>query len=38
MPGAKLRLVYVRAQLGGVGGPTQAHMVLAYYRGRRPSR
>jgi predicted transglutaminase-like cysteine proteinase len=31
VPTAKLRLVYVRAQLGGVGGPTQAHMVLAYY-------
>lgn len=27
----KLRLVYVRAQLGGREGPTQAHMVLAYY-------
>lgn len=27
----KLRLVYVRAQLGGPGGPVQAHMVLAYY-------
>lgn len=31
MPMAKLRLVYVRAELGGVGGPVQAHMVLAYY-------
>jgi predicted transglutaminase-like cysteine proteinase len=31
MPAPKLRLVYVRAQLGGAGGPTQAHMVLAYY-------
>lgn len=31
VPGAKLRLVYVRAQLGGPGGPVQAHMVLAYY-------
>ena len=31
MPTARLRLVYVRAQLGGPGGPTQAHMVLAYY-------
>ena len=31
VPVAKLRLVYVRAQLGGVGGPSQAHMVLAYY-------
>ncbi len=26
-----LRLVYVRAQMGGPGGPVQAHMVLAYY-------
>jgi predicted transglutaminase-like cysteine proteinase len=31
MPTHKLRMVYVRAQLGGAGGPTQAHMVLAYY-------
>lgn len=31
MPVAKLRLVYVRAQLGGPGGVVQAHMVLAYY-------
>ena len=31
MPVQKLRLVYVRAQLGGPGGPLQAHMVLAYY-------
>jgi predicted transglutaminase-like cysteine proteinase len=31
MPTAKLRLVYVRAQLGGEGGAVQAHMVLAYY-------
>ena len=31
MPVAKLRLVYVRAQLGGAGGVVQAHMVLAYY-------
>lgn len=31
MPVEKLRLVYVRAQLGGAGGPVQAHMVLAYY-------
>jgi len=23
-------MVYVRAQIGGPGGPTQAHMVLAY--------
>lgn len=28
---SKLRLVYVRAELGGPGGPVQAHMVLAYY-------
>lgn len=27
----RLRLVYVRAEMGGPGGPTQAHMVLAYY-------
>lgn len=31
MPVSRLRLVYVRAQLGGPGGPVQAHMVLAYY-------
>jgi predicted transglutaminase-like cysteine proteinase len=31
MPATKLRLVYVRAQMGGPGGPEQAHMVLAYY-------
>jgi predicted transglutaminase-like cysteine proteinase len=31
MPSAKLRLVYVRALLGGQGGAVQAHMVLAYY-------
>ena len=31
VPVAKLRMVYVRAQLGGPGGPSQAHMVLAYY-------
>lgn len=31
LPARRLRLVYVRAQLGGVGGPTQAHMVLAHY-------
>ena len=31
LPVAKLRLVYVRAQLGGPGGAVQAHMVLAYY-------
>ena len=28
---AKLRLVYVRAVIGGPGGALQAHMVLAYY-------
>ncbi|MDL2337848.1 MAG: transglutaminase-like cysteine peptidase [Pseudomonadota bacterium] len=27
----KLRLVYVRLQIGGQGGAVQAHMVLAYY-------
>jgi predicted transglutaminase-like cysteine proteinase len=31
VPMNKLRLVYVRAQMGGPGGPVQAHMVLAYY-------
>lgn len=31
MPVAKLRLVYVRAQIGGRSGVQQAHMVLAYY-------
>jgi len=31
MPIAKLRLVYVRAQIGGPQGAVQAHMVLAYY-------
>ncbi|HEY0818490.1 MAG TPA: transglutaminase-like cysteine peptidase [Rhizobacter sp.] len=31
MPVARLRLVYVRAQIGGPQGVTQAHMVLAYY-------
>jgi predicted transglutaminase-like cysteine proteinase len=31
MPSAKLRLVYVRAQIGGSDGVAQAHMVLAYY-------
>ena len=30
-PVHKLRLVYVRAQIGGAGGMVQAHMVLAYY-------
>ena len=28
---SQLRLVYVRLQVGGPGGPSQAHMVLAYY-------
>ena len=31
VPVAKLRLVYVRATLGGPGGEVVAHMVLAYY-------
>ena len=31
VPVAKLRLVYVRAQIGGPQGVVQAHMVLAYY-------
>jgi predicted transglutaminase-like cysteine proteinase len=31
MSPAKLRLIYVRAQLGGPQGIVQAHMVLAYY-------
>jgi predicted transglutaminase-like cysteine proteinase len=31
VPAAKLRLVYVRALIGGPGGVPQAHMVLAYY-------
>ena len=31
IPTAKLRLVYVRAELGGPGGVQQPHMVLAYY-------
>lgn len=31
VPAAKMRLVYVRAQIGGPGGTPQAHMVLAYY-------
>jgi predicted transglutaminase-like cysteine proteinase len=30
-PVQRLRLVYVRAQIGGPGGVSQAHMVLAYY-------
>lgn len=31
VPGPKLRLVYVRALVGGPGGAVLAHMVLAYY-------
>ena len=31
VPATKLRLVYVRAMLGGPGGELLAHMVLAYY-------
>jgi predicted transglutaminase-like cysteine proteinase len=31
MPKARLRLVYVRAQIGGDGGAATPHMVLAYY-------
>jgi predicted transglutaminase-like cysteine proteinase len=31
VPIAKLRLVYVRAQIGGPNGVVQAHMVLAWY-------
>jgi predicted transglutaminase-like cysteine proteinase len=31
MPVQRLRLVYVQAQQGGPGGPSIAHMVLAYY-------
>jgi predicted transglutaminase-like cysteine proteinase len=31
VPGPKLRLVYVRALVGGQGGAVLAHMVLAYY-------
>jgi predicted transglutaminase-like cysteine proteinase len=31
VPVAKLRLVYVRAMVGGPGGESLAHMVLAYY-------
>ncbi|HKX41792.1 MAG TPA: transglutaminase-like cysteine peptidase [Burkholderiaceae bacterium] len=31
MPSAKLRLVYVRALIGGSDSAAQAHMVLAYY-------
>ncbi len=28
---SQLRLIYVKAQIGGAGGITQAHMVLAFY-------
>jgi predicted transglutaminase-like cysteine proteinase len=31
VPSARLRLVYVRLQIGGPGGVVQPHMVLAYY-------
>lgn len=31
LPVARLRLVYVRAMIGGASGVSQAHMVLAYY-------
>ena len=31
VPVAKMRLVYVRAAIGGPGGEVVAHMVLAYY-------
>lgn len=31
VPHKKLRMVYVRAVMGGPGGPSVAHMVLAYY-------
>ena len=31
VPISRLRLVYVRATIGGPGGETLAHMVLAYY-------
>jgi predicted transglutaminase-like cysteine proteinase len=31
VPGARLRLVYVRLQVGGPRGVVQPHMVLAYY-------
>ena len=33
VPGNRLRLVYVRAQIGGAQGVVQAHMVLAYHPG-----
>ena len=31
LPSERMRLVYVRAVIGGPGGVSQAHMVLAYY-------
>jgi predicted transglutaminase-like cysteine proteinase len=31
VPSERMRLVYVRAAIGGPGGASQAHMVLAYY-------
>lgn len=31
MPASQLRLVYVRLQIGGAGGASQPHMVLAHY-------
>ena len=31
VPPERMRLVYVRAAIGGPGGASQAHMVLAYY-------
>lgn len=31
VPSEKLRFVYVRARMGGPGGPQVAHMVLGYY-------
>lgn len=31
VPMSKMRLVYVRASIGGPGGVVEAHMVLAYY-------
>lgn len=31
VPAERMRLVYVRARIGGPSGPSQAHMVLAYY-------
>ncbi len=31
VPVSRLRLIYVRATIGGPGGAVQAHMVLAYY-------